>query len=92
MGYQVGNQCFSDLAQAENHYFSLVAPVIKPDGTLLKPEFSGNNWSLNGQVIHANLPQCDPLQNLLDGVSLGWLFFGAMAAMFSVTLIIKLLR
>lgn len=92
MGYQVGNQCFSTLQQAENHYFSLVAPVIRPDGTLLKPEYLGGQWNLNGQVLQANLPQCDPVQNLFDGMELGWLFFGAMAAVFTVTLIIKLLR
>lgn len=29
MGYQVGNTCYADKHQAENAYFSLVAPVIQ---------------------------------------------------------------
>lgn len=28
MGYQVGNVCYQDMKQAENAYFSLVAPVV----------------------------------------------------------------
>lgn len=30
MGYQVGNHCYATKEQAENAYFSLVAPVVQP--------------------------------------------------------------
>lgn len=33
MGYQVGNHCYATKAEAENVYFSLVAPVIQTTQT-----------------------------------------------------------
>lgn len=92
MGYQVGNQCFTDRQQAENHYYSLVAPVVTADGKIIQPEYTGQHWQLNGQVLQTKLPECDPAQNVRDGMELGWLFFGTMAAMYVFTIIRKQMR
>lgn len=92
MGYQVGNQCFSTLVQAENHYFSLVVPAATPDGRLVRPEHQNGQWFMNGQLLQAQLPECDPAQRFAEGVELGWLVFGVMASMFVFTIIIKMLR
>ncbi|MFV2028591.1 hypothetical protein [Neisseria sp. S1] len=86
MYYQVGNKCLEQ-SQAENLYFSLVVPLIKPDGTILKPEYNGLGWQLSGQTIQANLPACDPLDNFNSGLEIGWLIFGLMASLFFVSLI-----
>lgn len=92
MGYQVGNQCFADKQQAENHYYSLVAPVLTPEGRLLQPEYLGGQWKLNGEVLQAKLPQCDPAQNFREGMDLGWVFLSVMAAMYVFTVLKRLMR
>ncbi|WP_066567938.1 hypothetical protein [Snodgrassella sp. CFCC 13594] len=92
MGYQVGNQCFTSIEAAENQYFSAVAPAVSAGGELIKPEYSGTQWILNGTVIHAQLPPCDPEQNLKDGMELGWLLFGIMAVLYGFKWIKGLMR
>lgn len=92
MGYQVGNQCFSSIAEAENQYFSSVAPAVTADGKLVQPEFSGTQWTLNGTAIHAKLPECDPEQNLQNGMEVGWLIFSIMAVLWGFKWIKGLLR
>lgn len=105
MGYQVGNYCYATKQEAENVYFSLVAPVVstttttatlfRPQqitSTIVKPEYINGKWLLNGKVITANLPPCDPVKNMQNGAELGWLIFGIMAAMYAFTLIKRLLK
>lgn len=92
MGYQVGNQCFESRGLAENHYYSLVAPVLTPDGKLVQPEYLGNEWKLNGQVLQAKLPQCDPDENLKAGMELGWYFVAVMAAMWVFNVLRRIIR
>lgn len=92
MGYQVGNQCFASKELAENHYFSLVVPTILQDGSLAKPTYNGKNWQLNGTILKAELPECDPLQNFADGSEVGWLIFSVMAAMYSINVVKKLIK
>lgn len=92
MGYQVGNQCFLDKKQAENYYFSLVVPIVGADGKIHKPEYLVNQWKMNGEVLEAHLPECDPEQNLKDGLQLGWLIFGILALVWGITVIRRLLR
>lgn len=118
MGYQVGNICYATKQEAENVYFSLVAPVISssssnstttsnnrpPVGitnrpapttskaTLIKPEYANGKWTLQGQTITLNLPQCDIAQNMRDGSELGWVIFGIMAACYVFVILKRLLR
>ncbi len=92
MGYRVGNQCFSTLPEAEAHYFGSVVPVIKPDNTLLFPVFDGQNWALDGQVIHGSFASCDPLQNFQAGASLGWMIAGVFVAVFTINIIRGLIK
>lgn len=112
MGYQVGNMCYHDKKQAENAYYSLIAPVVvhKPGkvvnrpypypGTMtlpgtteiIAPEYKNGNWTINGQILQAKLPECDPAKSFKEGVETGWLFFGVMAAMYIFVLLKKLIR
>ncbi|MCP1661308.1 hypothetical protein [Neisseria perflava] len=91
MYYQVGNQCLEQ-SQAENVYFSLVVPTVTEDGRILKPEYNGTGWQLDGQVIKADLPQCSPEENLKDGLETGWLIFGVMAACYVIIVVKRMLR
>lgn len=90
MHYQVGNKCL-EKAQAENVYFSLVVPQIQ-DGVLVKPEYSGTGWVLNGQTITASLPECSPEDNVKSGLEMGWLLFGVMASVYFVLVLKKMIR
>lgn len=117
MGYQVGNVCYATKLEAENAYFSLVAPVIvqsstssttsnprppismptKPTTsttkvTLVKPEYLNGKWTLQGQVMSLSLPECDPAKNMKEGMEIGWLVFGLLAAMYLFTLLKRLIR
>ena len=65
-----------DKAQAENIYFSLVVPQITSDG----------------QIIQANLPECNPADNVKNGLEIGWLVFGLMAACYFVIIIKRLFK
>lgn len=89
MYYQVGNKCLERF-QAENVYFSLVVPRITEDGRLLKPEYTGKSWQLNGETVQASLPQCSPAENVAEGLELGWLLFGVMASVYFVMVLKKL--
>ena len=86
MGYQVGNQCFESREAAENHYFSLVVPQIQ-NGQLIQPKKVGERWEMQGQVLQAQLPECDPAENFRNGTELGWLIFGVMAGMYTFHII-----
>lgn len=110
MGYQVGNHCYATKQEAENVYFSLVAPVVQTQtaGTtrpypfpntsgsnkpsLLAPEFKQGKWYLQGNVINAHLPECDPAKNFRDGQEIGWLVFGVVAACYVFVIVKRLLR
>ena len=85
MYYQVGNKCLEQ-GQAENVYFSLVVPQITQDGQIIKPEYNGSAWTINGQIIKADLPQCDPAENLKSGLEIGWLLFAVMASVYFVSI------
>ena len=77
MGYQVGNQCFSEQKEAENFYFSQIVPTIGPDGKLYQPTFfKSQGWIYQGQKLQIYLPECSPEQNFKDGLELGFLFLG----------------
>ena len=69
MGYQVGNVCYLDRESAENVYFSLVPPVITNDG-FKQLSHTSKGWYYGSQKIQANLPICDPAQNVLLGFEL----------------------
>lgn len=91
MYYQVGNKCLEQ-SQAENVYFSLVVPQISQDGQIIKPEYNGSVWLLNGQTIKADLPQCNPAENLKLGLETGWLLFGVMAVVYFVVITKRLFQ
>ena len=91
MHYQVGNKCLNK-AQAENIYFSSVVPQITSDGQIIKPDYNGTSWQLNGQIIHSNLPECNPADNVKNGLEIGWFVFGVMAACYFVIVIKRLLK
>ena len=92
MGYQIGHQCFSNLEEAKNYYFSLVSPTIDSDGHLWQPEYNGKDWVLNGQLLNLSLPECDPLHNFAKGAELGWLILGVMASLYVFDVLKKLLK
>ena len=80
MGVQVGNQCFDDLATAQNYLLSQVTPEPTQNG-LLAPVYDGvNGWSYNGQAIALNLPECSQLANFAEGQIIGWAIVAVMAA------------
>ena len=91
MYYQVGNQCLEQ-QHAENVYYGLVVPVITQDGKIIKPDYNGTAWQLNGQIIQANLPECNPADNVKNGLEIGWLVFGIMAACYFVIVVKRLLK
>ncbi|HFC8542326.1 TPA: hypothetical protein ACFP4Q_000433 [Neisseria weaveri] len=85
MYYQVGNKCLEQ-HQAENLYFSLVVPQITESGQMIKPEYNGSIWTLNGQTVQPNLPKCDPVDNVKSGLETGWLLFGVISAVYFVSI------
>lgn len=91
MYYQVGNQCLEQ-QHAENVYFGLVVPVLTQDGQIIKPVYNGTFWHLNGQIIQVNLPECNPADNVKNGLEIGWLVFGVMASCYFVIIIKRLLK
>lgn len=91
MYYQVGNQCLPE-KEAENLYFSLVIPVIRSDGRVIKPEYNGKVWKVADKKVEASLPECSPMQNFNSGAEIGWMVFGVMAALFYVAVIKRLLK
>lgn len=114
MGYQVGNHCYATKQEAENVYFSSVAPVVQTQTAattvarpfpfpntnipasntpkLVAPEFRQGKWYLQGNVINAHLPECDPAKNFKDGAEIGWLVFGVMAACYTIVVVKRLIR
>ena len=92
MGYQVGNQCFSTLEEAKNHYFSLITPSVSADGQLVRPFYNGKDWFMNGQILNLRLPECDPVKNFSNGAELGWLILGVMASLYVFRIIKGLLK
>nr|DAS34237.1 MAG TPA: hypothetical protein [Inoviridae sp.] len=113
MGYQVGNNCYATKQEADNVYYSLVAPVINTTQTvtttnrpypypnttiptvtakIISPEYKNGKWYLQDTVITANLPQCEPINNLKQGLELGWLLFGVIGAMYVFVLLKRLIR
>ena len=66
--------------------------VLTQDGQIIKPEHNGTAWQLNGQIIQANLPECNPADNVKNGLEIGWLVFGVMAACYFVIVIKRMLK
>lgn len=93
MGFQIANTCYPNREQAENAYFSQVVPRIGQDGELVQVQYSkGRGWTLDGQIVQAYLPECNPAENLKDGMIVGWLVFGIMAAAWSVKFVAQRIR
>lgn len=91
MGYQVGNTCYTTKELAENVYFSQVSPIITLDG-VKQVSYTNGKWHYGSQQLTANLPTCDPAQNVKDGAELGWLVFGIMAVLYTFHIIKGLLK
>lgn len=92
MGYQVGNQCFSDKKSAENHYFSQIIPTITADGKLYQPTYTkAQGWQYEGKSIQISLPECSPEQNFKDGLEVGSLFLVIAVVLWATSNIGKLL-
>lgn len=85
MGAAVGAACFADAGQAADFYYSAVPPRLTDQGYSAF-EKSGAVWQLNtyqngtsGAVLVSSSPvtpnfaSCDPQQQVLDGIQLGWL-------------------
>ena len=87
MGYQVGFQCFETLKEAQNYKYSSVAPVINQNGQLVQPEQVGQQWQLNGIQIVDSFPQCSPLQQVLDGIEMGWALIVVAVSMVGVAIL-----
>jgi len=92
MGYQVGNNCYATRQDAENVYFSLVPPRIGEDGKLIQLQASKLGWILNGQVVKAELPECNPIDSMRDGSYIGWSVVAIMAAVWGMRLLWQKLR
>lgn len=87
MGYQVGLSCFENKEQAENVYFSQTVPIISQDGQLIQMQHSPTGWVLNGQIVQASLPECNPMDNFQDGSLIGWGLVSIMAAIWAIRII-----
>lgn len=59
---------------------------------MIAPEFKNGKWYLQNNVITANLPECDPAQNMRDGAELGWYVASIMATVWLFVLLKRLLR
>lgn len=73
MGYRVGSQCFASKAEAENHQFSQIVPVINSRGELVMPVYSQQQqqWQYMGAVFTSEFPECDPAGDFSNGVYFG---------------------
>lgn len=69
---------------------STTAPVNK--ATLVSPEFKNGRWYLQENIISANLPSCDPMQNFKDGSQIGWLLFSIILTCWVINILRKLIR
>lgn len=87
MGYQVGKICYLTKQQAENHYYSMTPPTVTQDGKIMQPQYTKAGWTLNGQIIQAALPECEPLENFKDGQYIGWSVFGIMIVAFAFNIL-----
>ena len=92
MGYRVGLQCFSNNEVATDYVMSSVAPIIRADGVLIKPEKIGEVWSINGQHITLNLPECDFIEQFQIGVSVGAPFVLLFAIMLCFKVVISMIK
>lgn len=59
--------------------------------TLIKPDYINGKWQLDGKVLTANLPQCNPMKNFKDGAEIGSYFLVAAISLWAVILISKFL-
>jgi len=73
MGYQVGSQCFATKAEAENHQFSQIVPVINSKGELVMPVYSRQQqqWQYMGTAFTTDFPECSPGGDFVNGMYFG---------------------
>ena len=81
MGLAVNGQCYLNELQAHDVYYSTVRPVINADGSLYKLERLSDGWYIGTQKLVPSLPQCDPVQNFIDGSEIGVLILGAVVVL-----------
>ena len=79
-------------ATGRKRLFRLGGTCPHTGGQIIKPEHNGTAWQLNGQIIQANLSECNPADNVKNGLDVGWLVFGVMAACYFVIVIKRLLK
>lgn len=105
MGYQVGMACYSDAGTAADALFSTAQPVPTSSGYSVF-EKVGSNWQLdvyqNGSgsgavlvsssIVSPQLPTCDPVQQVTDGLYLGWLTVLPVFTVWAVMVIKKALN
>ncbi len=91
MGYRIGWQCFETAESAHNYLLSQQAPIITPDGQLVRPVKQGQHWYLNSQQIQLSFPECSPVEQIQYGAILAAPFIGLFALVWAIRLIKRLL-
>lgn len=99
MGYQVGMACYSDAGTAADAFYSAVSPVPTSSG-FTAFEKVGANWQLNvyqngpsgavlvsSAAVSPQLSFCDPVQQIQDGMFLGWLTLVPVFAAWAVLIL-----
>jgi len=92
MGVQVGNICFKNQQEADNYVYSQSVPIFTEQG-ILSPVYSKSSKSLTyqGEVIHANLPECSQVENFIDGQVIGWIFVLLIVSAYKFKVILRMM-
>lgn len=90
MGYRVGNQCYESKELATNFILSQSLPSFSPDG-VIRPEFRGDKWYLNNQIVSLSFPECSPTDDFQDGFLIGVSVFVLFIISFGLRLVARLL-
>lgn len=99
MGSLVNNVCFGSASDAVDAYFSAIPPAIVPGVDTVSVFFEkSSTWNMYRVVYNSSMqvtsatvvaastpafPVCDPNEPFFDGMALGWLVAGCMAAAFA---------
>ena len=81
-GYRVGARCFADKADAQDFVLSQVVPAIRSDGTMSHPVKHGAVWQYGGQPVVLTFPECDPMADFDDGLTVAAYVVGMMFVAF----------
>lgn len=92
MGYRVGQICYENQIEAQNHVMSQVIPTIDKDGVLNHPVFIGSAWEYHGNQVKLNFPQCNNQDFYDQGRDLGQSILYAFIGLFIVVVCLKVVK